>query len=199
MKKFSFHLFKKLPAHEKKITLSTKLTLLRFALIPFIVIAMIHDNWSIAFFLYIIASITDVLDGFLARWFNERTFLGAALDPLTDKILVIAIFATLAFIQPFLFRIPLWFVLLVLFKELIQITGAVIIYCKRGYLNISPTILGKGNGIVQTIFISWLFSCYFFHWAPFKTYYILLGVVISFVILTFVDYARIGLRLLQYS
>ena len=106
MKEFSFHLFKKLPAHEKKITLSTMLTLLRLALIPFIVGSMMYGNWQIAFIFYVIASVTDVLDGWIARNFNQRTFLGAALDPIVDKILVIAIFATLAFIQPFLFKIP---------------------------------------------------------------------------------------------
>ena len=167
MKKFSFHLFKNLPAREKKITVSTMLTLIRLALIPFIVIAMIQDVLC--------------------------TFLGAALDPITDKLLVIAIFFTLAFIQPFLFRIPLWFVIGVLLKELIQITGAIIIYSKRGYLHIAPTFLGKANGVVQTIFITWLFTCYFFNWAPFKTYYVLLTLVAAFVVLTFVDYVRIGM------
>src|SRR5262245_17807351 len=82
MKKFSFQLFKKLPAHEKKITFSTALTILRFILIPFIVGAMIMNAWHTAFILFVIAAITDVLDGWLARWMNQRTFLGAALDPL---------------------------------------------------------------------------------------------------------------------
>ncbi len=192
MKKFSFHLFKKLPAHEKKITISTFLTLTRLVLTPFIVSAMVLDRWHVAFILFIIAAITDVLDGWIARCFNQRTFLGAALDPIADKIMVIAIFATLLFIQPFLFKIPVWLVLLVLIKELVQVTGAVIIYYKRGYLDIVPTFLGKANAVVQTTFITWLFSCHFFHWAPIKTYYAMLGCVASFVILTFIDYVRIG-------
>lgn len=197
MKKFSFHLFKKLPPHEKKITFSTMLTLTRFVLIPFIVGAMIYNSWHIAFILYVIASFTDIMDGWVARHFNQRTFLGAALDPIVDKILVIAIFSTLVFIQPFLFKIPLWFVLLVLIKELIQISGATIIYQVRGYLHIVPTLLGKANGFVQTVFISWLFACHFFHWAPIKTYYVMLASVTSMVLLTFVDYARIGYSYLR--
>lgn len=193
MKKFSFHLFKKLPPREKKITFSTMLTFIRFALIPFIVAAMVMDAWSMAFILFVIAAITDVLDGWTARWFNERTFLGAALDPIADKLLVLAVFATLAFIQPFLFTIPLWFVLLVLLKELVQIMGAVYIYRVKGHLNIAPTMLGKVTMMAQTIFISWLFACYFFNWVPLKTYYVMLTSVISLVILSFIDYARIGL------
>ena len=192
MKKFSFHLFKKLPAHEKKITFSTFLTLIRFALIPFIVAAMIMQAWHLAFILFIIAGITDVLDGWFARWFNQRTFLGAALDPLVDKILMIAVFATLSFSQSPLFSIPHWFVLLVLFKELIQISGAIYIYIRKGHLTIAPTWLGKSLGLVQTVFVSWLFACYFFHWVPIKTYFVMLATVTILVIFTFIDYLRIG-------
>ncbi len=192
MKKFSFPLLKNLPAHEKKITFSTVLTLTRFALIPFIVAAMVMQRWHIAFALFIVAGITDVLDGWLARLFNQRTFLGAALDPLADKLLMIAVFGTLSFAQSPLFTIPHWFVMLVLFKELIQIIGAIYIYRSKGHLTIAPTWLGKSLGLVQTAFISWLFACYFFHWVPVKTYFVMLTAVTSLVILTFIDYLRIG-------
>lgn len=192
MKKFSFQLFKKLPAREKKITFSTVLTLIRFILIPFIVISMIGQHWYAAFVLFMIAAITDILDGWFARWFNERTFLGAALDPLADKLLVIAVFATLAFYQSPLFTIPRWFVALVLIKELIQVLGAVIIYTIKGHLAIAPTMLGKLTMVAQSAFITWLFSCYFFHWVPIKTYFVMLATVSSLVLLTFIDYARIG-------
>ncbi|GMU19813.1 MAG: CDP-diacylglycerol--glycerol-3-phosphate 3-phosphatidyltransferase [Candidatus Babeliales bacterium] len=192
MKKFSFQLFKKLPTREKKITISTMLTLLRFVLIPFIVGSMILHHWYAAFLLFLIAVITDILDGWTARWLNERTFLGAALDPLADKILVIAVFATLAFYQSPLFSIPRWFVALVLIKELIQIIGAIIIYAIKGYLTIAPTVLGKLTMVVQSAFITWLFSCYFFHWVPIKTYFVMLASVSILVLFTFIDYARIG-------
>jgi cardiolipin synthase len=182
-----------LPPREKKITFSTVLTLIRFILIPFIVAAMVMDAWSVAFILFVIAAITDVLDGWTARWLNERTFLGAALDPIADKLLIVAVFATLAFIQPFLFTIPLWFVILVLLKELMQIIGAIFLYRLKGHLNIAPTLLGKATMMTQTIFISWLFACYFFNWVPIKTYYVMLTGTISLVLLTFIDYVRIGL------
>ena len=168
------------------------LTLIRLALIPFIVIAMILQMWHVAFLLFIVAGITDVLDGWSARWFNQRTFLGAALDPLADKALMIAVFATLSFAQSPLFTIPHWFVMLVLFKELIQIAGSVYIYLRKGHLTIAPTWLGKSLGLVQTAFVSWLFACYFFHWVPVKTYFVMLATVTFLVVLTFIDYLRIG-------
>ncbi len=199
MKRFSFQLFKKLPAHEKKITLSTALTILRLLLIPCIVSAMVMDAWHTAFILFVIAAITDVLDGWLARWMNQRTFLGAALDPLADKLLIIAVFSTLAFVQSPLFVIPRWFVILVLLKEVLQIIGAVFIYCKNGHLTIAPTQLGKWTMVAQTTFIMWLFSCYFFAWVPIKTYYAMLVGVLSLVFLAFLDYLRIGMAYLQPS
>lgn len=192
MKKFSFQLFKSLPPREKKITFSTVLTLARFILIPFIVFAMIAHHWYAACVLFIGAAVTDILDGWFARWFNERTFLGAALDPLADKCLVIAVFATLAFYQSPLFTIPRWFVVLVLVKELIQVAGAVILYSLKGHLTIAPTRLGKLTMAAQSAFITWLFACYFFHWVPIKTYFVMLASVSSLVLLTFIDYARIG-------
>jgi cardiolipin synthase len=192
MKKFSFALLRKLPAREKKITFSTSLTLIRFCLIPFIVAAMIMHAWSLAFILFIVAVITDVFDGWTARWLNERTFLGAALDPIADKLLVLAVFTTLAFVQSPLFAIPLWFVVLVLCKEVMQIAGAVSIYNIKGHLDIAPTNLGKATMVAQTAFITWLFACYFFHWVPLKTYYAMLTGVLSLVMVSFISYARIG-------
>lgn len=192
MKKFSFQLFKNLPHREKQITFSTMLTLARFALIPFIVGAMILNHWYAAFVLFVIAAVTDILDGWLARWLNERTFLGAALDPIADKLLVIAVFGTLAFYQSPLFTIPHWFVIMVLIKELVQVAGAIIIYCRKGHLTIAPTLLGKLTMAAQSIFITWLFSCYFFHWVPIKTYFVMLATVSGLILFTFIDYARIG-------
>lgn len=199
MKKFSFGRFKRLPAHEKKITFSTLLTLIRFCLIPCIVAAMITHSWHIAFILFISAALSDVLDGLFARWLNERTFLGAALDPLADKLLILAVFFTLVFVQSPLFSIPLWFVILVLIKELIQIIGAILIYYLKGHLNIVPTGLGKLTMLAQTIFITWLFTCYFFHWVPIKTYYAMLTGILSLVIASLISYARIGLAQLRFN
>lgn len=192
--KLNFHLFRNLPPHEKKITFPTYLTLLRIALVPFIVAAMVLHAWDTAFWLFIIAAATDVLDGWCARWFNDHTFLGACLDPLADKLLILAVFITLAFVQSPLFIIPLWFVLLVLLKESLLIAGATVLYIKNGHIKIQPLFWGKLAMATQTCFIIWLFSCYFFHWVPIKTYYMALTGVIAVVFLSFAQYARIGFR-----
>lgn len=199
MKKLSFHFFKKLPDHEKKITLSSCITLVRILAVPFIVAAMIFGYWGLAFGLFTLAAFTDILDGNLARWRNEKTFLGACLDPLADKALVLSVFFTLAFVQSPLFSIPLWFVLLVLFRELIMIFGALIIHHLKGHIEIQPTLLGKLTTVVQMGFIMWLFACYFFAWVPIKTYYSMLGIVLILVFITLAQYIRINVGRLYSS
>jgi len=155
---------------------------------------MIWGNWGLAFGLFLAAAITDVVDGYLARLLHQETFLGACLDALADKLLILAVFATLAFVATPLFRIPSWFLWLVLGKELIQIIGAFIIYEVRGRIEVVPTRLGKSAMIVQTFFIVWLFACYFFGWVPVKTYYGVLAVVLTVVLASLVRYVRIGWR-----
>lgn len=193
MAKLTARLFKNLPPHETRITFSTVLTLLRIILTPFIVVAMIMQHWDAAFWLFLTASLFDILDGNLARWLKQETFLGACLDPLADKILVVSCFATLAFVQSPLFSIPHWFVVLVLLKELVIIGGSALIYGVRGHLVVSPTFLGKATMVAQVCFITWLFSCYFFGWVPVKTYYVALGILLFLVGLTLLQYVRLGL------
>jgi len=193
LKKLSLKLFQNLPKEEKRITVSTLFTISRILLTPFIVTAMATHYWGIAFFLFAIAAATDTIDGTIARWRHEQTFLGACLDPIADKILLVSCFFTLAFVQSPLFDIPLWFVILVLLKDLIIIVGSLIIYLVKGHLQVQPTILGKVTTFVQIWFIIWLFACYFFNWLPIKTYYTMLGIMLILVITTLLQYIIIGL------
>ena len=199
LKKFNFKLFKKLPAQEKRITVSTMVTLLRVILAPFIVVSMAYQLWGTAFLLFVIAALTDTIDGNIARWFNQKTFLGACLDPVADKVLLVSCFATLAFVQSPLpeFGIPTWFVLLVLVKDLIIIGGALIIFRIKGHLNVQPSWLGKVTTMAQIAFIIWLFACYFFKWMPVKTYYSMLGLVSVLAIASLVQYIQMGLAQLR--
>jgi cardiolipin synthase len=196
LRALNFKVFMSLPESERRITIPTLFTIARIIATPLIVTAMIKGYWNYAFFFFLFAAITDVIDGTLARVWNEKTFLGACLDPIADKFLLLSCFFTLAFVETPLFRIPHWFVLCVLSKEIIQLAGASIIYCVRGCLDVRPTQLGKLTTFVQIVFIMWLFACYFFQWFPIKTYYSMLGVLLLFVGASFGQYFRIGLSAL---
>ncbi len=179
--------------NETVITVPTWFTIVRIVLVPCIVWAMVGQQWGMAFGLFIAASLTDAVDGTLARLTGQQSFLGACLDPLADKFLLLSVFFTLAFVQSPLFAIPLWFVRTVLAKEIVQIGGAAAIFALRGDLTVQPTLLGKLTTVVQMSFIAWLFACYFFHWLPVKTYYTMLGLMLALVGASFVQYAQMGL------
>jgi len=191
--------FQSMIAKERRITFSTMLTLARIASVPFILFAMIYGSWGWAFGLFLAAAITDILDGYLARLLHQQTFLGACLDALADKILILAVFATLTFVDTPLFRIPGWFLWIILGKEVFQIMGAVSVYAVRGRMYVVPTWLGKVAMILQTFFIVWLFACYFFGWLPVKTYYVALTIVLIVVLASLVRYVLIGWRQFRES
>src|SRR5882724_10959589 len=93
------NIFSSIPAHEKRMTIATLCTIARILLTPMIVLAMMSGQWTGACALFICAALTDFFDGFLARYCNQKTFLGACLDPIADKFLLISCFFALAFID----------------------------------------------------------------------------------------------------
>lgn len=194
LSRFKLKIFSRLPKAEKRITIPTLFTIARIVVVPIIVVAMIKACWGIAFCFFTLACITDLIDGFLARLLNAKTFLGACLDPIADKVLLLSCFSALAFIENPLFSVPRLFVLFVVSKELLQVGGAIIVYLLRGHLDVKPTLLGKTTTCIQMFFIMWLFACYFFCWVPITTYYVMLSVMIFFIGASFMQYARIGLR-----
>jgi cardiolipin synthase (CMP-forming) len=197
LRKFTLKILKRLPDSERRITVPTLFTFARIAFVPIVVVMMIVGWWGYALLFFIAACATDVIDGLLARLLNEKTFLGACLDPIADKLLLTSCFFTLACISTPLFAMPQLFVLFVVSKEIIQIAGACFIYHVRGHLDVQPTFLSKMTTFIQMIFLMWLFASHFFCWAPIKTYYTMLGIMIVFIGASFVQYVRIGFGMLK--
>lgn len=176
------------------ITLATWLTISRIALTPAIVGCMLIGLWGLASVLFFIAMLTDLLDGAIARYFNQETFLGACLDPIADKILMISCYATLALIKvPFL-KIPFWFVYFVLFRELSILLGVSYLGVISSLIPVKPTFLGKFTTFCQSIFINWIFICMFFNWAPIKTYSFSFYIILALILCSFLQYAHIGYK-----
>lgn len=103
------------------------LTIIRFLLIPIIVLAILQQNYVLAFIILTLSGITDILDGMIARKFNLITNLGKLLDPLADKATQITVLATLSFNG----IIPFWIIAIVFVKEAIMIAGASFLYGKE--------------------------------------------------------------------
>lgn len=188
-------LWSTIPAHEKRLTLSTWITILRMVLTPVIVVARIQGQWGLACGLFILAAATDFFDGWLARLRGEQTILGACLDPIADKLLIVACFAVFALQDTTALAVPVWFVVTMLVKELMLCAGAVCVYIHTGHIEIKPTLLGKATTAMQLLVIAWLFACHFFVWMPIRTYTLVIGFLFCLVGITLAQYGRIGIRL----
>ena len=106
--------------------LPNALTIIRFLLIPIIVINIFNGNYILAFVFFTLSGITDIADGFIARKFNLISNFGKLMDPLADKLTQISTIASLTLIH----IIPIWILVIVLLKELIMIAGASFLYGK---------------------------------------------------------------------
>ena len=123
------------------------LTLLRLFLTPVIVVLLLQGEFFWALLVFTLAGITDGLDGFFARSLKERTFLGAILDPLADKLLLSSSFLTLAFLG----RLPVWLVGIVVGRDLLLILGAVLLFMRSGRPGYPPSTIGKLTTALQVL------------------------------------------------
>lgn len=115
------------------------LTIARIILVPAFMLFVLHKNYSVALIIFLVASITDFFDGFLARKFKNITNIGKILDPLADKILVTIAFISISLLHPSV--LPFWVVSIVIFRE-IAVTLLREIYAKKK-IYISASFLGK--------------------------------------------------------
>lgn len=113
------------------------LTIVRFILIPFIILYIVQDEYIEAFIFLTISGLTDVLDGFIARKFNFITNFGKLIDPLADKATQLCILVTLALKD----IIPMWILVIVFIKEFVMVAGASFLYGKE--LVVSSKWYGK--------------------------------------------------------
>ncbi|HJU05561.1 MAG TPA: CDP-alcohol phosphatidyltransferase family protein [Nitrospiraceae bacterium] len=125
------------------------LTTLRILLIPVFIGFLVYERYEYALAALLLAGITDGLDGTIARVANQRTKLGAYLDPLADKLLLTSGFITLSVLH----LIPLWIAILVVSRDLILMTGALLVSLTESSLDISPTLLGKGTTLFQLFYM----------------------------------------------
>lgn len=181
----------------KIINISNLLTFVRIAITPIIVVGIMNHRWTGVFFLLLLAGVTDVLDGYLARLLNQGTTFGACLDPIADKILLISSFAALCFVDSPSFFIPSWFVFFVLVRETIILGGAFLLFFLGIKVKVSPSVAGKLTTFFQLSFILWIFSCYFFGWNPQRTYTVLLISITLFSLISLVQYGLVGVKYLK--
>ncbi|HVS02754.1 MAG TPA: CDP-alcohol phosphatidyltransferase family protein [Thermoanaerobaculia bacterium] len=132
------------------LTLPNLLSLLRMGLTPIFVIAVVDGKPLRALLIFGVAGITDALDGFIARTLGQKSLLGAYLDPIADKLLLMSAYVTLAIpgLHPGVL-IPLWVTILVIARDVVIVVVALILYLAVGVSRFPPTPLSKVNTAVQ--------------------------------------------------
>ena len=156
------------------------ITLFRIFLTPFFFTSLVsyqagREHYRLAAFgILLVGSLTDALDGFLARVTKKRTRLGRFLDPLADKLLLLSGFLGLLFVTALPYRPPLWVTVTIVFRDMIIIFGLIVIFLMTKTVRIEPNLLGKSTTLFQmltllAILLKWPLSSFFWYVTAFLT------------------------------
>ncbi len=164
-------------------TLASKITVLRIMAIPFFVLALLEHHLAAAQAIFCLCVFSDALDGTIARIRGERTPLGAFLDPLADKLLLVVTYVAFSYLN----WIPLWVFVAVVSRDLIIILGWIVVYILTHNSKIEPRPLGKVTTVLQmAVAIARLFN----FGEP--LYHSLLYLMIAATLVSAGDYVWIG-------
>jgi cardiolipin synthase len=132
--------------------LANWLTIVRILLVPVLVIFLVYDRALLALSTFVVAGITDMMDGYIARSRGTKTRLGAFLDPLADKLLLVSSFITLTYKFPKI--LPFWLTAIVLSRDLLLVLVVMLVMLTGGQFNPMPTGLGKLSTAVQMLTVA---------------------------------------------
>jgi cardiolipin synthase len=130
------------------VNLPNFLTLLRILLVPVVVWLLASGLYMAAFWLFLLAGVSDGIDGYLARRWNQRTELGAYLDPLADKALLVSIYVTLGVVG----EMPRWLVIAVVFRDVLIVSAFMLAWVIGRPMEVKPLFVSKANTAAQIVF-----------------------------------------------
>ena len=125
------------------------ITIARILLVPVIIWLLLSEEFSLAFFLFMLAAATDAADGALARATHTQSEVGAYLDPLADKLLLVSTFATLGITK----QIPTWLVITVISRDILIIGGLMLSWFMNKPIKVKPLWVSKVTTVLQLFFV----------------------------------------------
>ncbi len=177
-------------------SLPNLITVFRILLVPFFFTELLsyqtgfeHHRWA-ALALFLIASFTDALDGFIARITKGQTELGRLLDPLADKLLLLSAYLGILWVHSLPYRPPLWITVTVVFRDLLIVIGMLVIFFIKQTVQIRPNLLGKFTTAFQMITVVAILLKLNFSPA-------LWNVMASLTILSCLNYIGLGMKQLK--
>ena len=126
------------------------ISLMRLLCVPLMVWLILNNQVLEAFWIFVLAGISDALDGFIAKRFNLQTELGGFLDPIADKALLVSVFVTLGKVG----YLESWIILLVVFRDGLILVGAFLFYLLHQNLKMEPLLISKINTAMQFILVT---------------------------------------------
>ncbi len=123
------------------------ITIARMLAVPLIVWLIITDQMTLAFLIFVLAGLSDAVDGFIAKRFNSATTLGAYLDPLADKLLLVSIYISLGYLN----ILPVWLVILVTSRDFMIVGGLLLAWFLERPMDIKPLFVSKANTVGQIV------------------------------------------------
>ncbi|HYA88940.1 MAG TPA: CDP-diacylglycerol--glycerol-3-phosphate 3-phosphatidyltransferase [Nitrospirota bacterium] len=168
------------------------ITLLRIILIPFFINLMIYGYYRSALGVFVIACVTDALDGMIARITHSQTDLGAFLDPMADKLLIVSAFVTLVLLH----MLPIWLVIIVVSRDIILVIGSAVIYFTGHDLKARPSLVGKATTVLQlaVVTLSLLLKSYGVSVGVMSLFY---GITAVFTVASGVQYVTRGVKIVE--
>ena len=130
---------------ETSLTIPNLITIGRFLLVPLVIYALLDRQAGLAFAGFLIAGVSDGVDGFIARHFNQRSELGAYLDPIADKVLLVSVFIVLGLLG----QLPLWLVIVAVSRDALIISGVLLANLMGSPMEMRPLLVSKANTAVQ--------------------------------------------------
>ena len=121
------------------------ITFLRLLLAPVMVVLILSHHWVAAAFLFLAAAVSDVLDGLIARRFEMRSTLGACIDPIADKALLVCVYIALSMVG----ILPVWLTVIVVARDILITLGIVALWFAGRTPTIKPLIVGKASTVAQ--------------------------------------------------
>ncbi|HEY6631713.1 MAG TPA: CDP-alcohol phosphatidyltransferase family protein [Rhizobiaceae bacterium] len=126
-------------------TVANMITVLRLLLVPAVVYCLLSAEWQLAFAGFVVAGISDGVDGFVARQFNQRSKLGSYLDPMADKLLLVSVFVVLGVIG----ELPLWLVIAAVSRDALIVCAVLLSTVMGNPVEIKPLMVSKANTAAQ--------------------------------------------------
>ena len=180
------------------LTYANQLTILRMIFIPCFVLLIIYGHPGAATLVFVLAGVTDALDGLLARTLQQKTVLGSYLDPMADKLLLTSAFITLTIPSLHIAaHIPVWLTVTSISRDILIALSALIIHLQTGHSSFPPSLLGKCTTAAQLLTVGFCMLANFVPWATAVLFLPSVYITLFFTVVSGLHYFYRSVRIIE--